>query len=725
MFWLLGCAAPVLLPATTDSVPWIGESPGWVSCTEDMGLKLNELLPANLNGVQDEDADRSDWLELAGEGSLAGWSLSTDGKERWPLPAQELPGIVLLWASGKDRPESLHTDFKLDAAGGSLFLHAPDGCVADRVDYGRIYADVSYGRTADGSWEYFLEPTPGAGNDTESRPDFAKTPTFSKPGGVYAPGLEVEIVGRRVHYSLDGSPPDEQDLRYEEPIELEAEVQPAVLRARAFEVGLLPSRVATATWSEDPSLLEAGVTLIFLTADPPDLFDEQRGIYVYGPDYEPNYPYFGANFWELWERGVHVELIDGDGQRLLDQDAGIQIAGGYSRAFDQRNFELIARSGYGPESFAGPLFKQEEILDFSRLYLRNGGDWCSTQLVDAGVQALFRDAEGRRDPQVDAQAYEPALVYINGEFWGLYELKERLDEGYIAGHHQEDPEDLDRIKLGWTHDANWELEQGDWQAFDALELLAAGDLSEPEAYKEFVSRVDVDNFILSNMAHGWIGNTDWWGNNIRMWRPHDEDGKFRWMVYDFGHGWPDWRYDHLSVTTTGSWKGLPIGAALRNPAFKERFIQLHADYLNSRMRGSSAAALVRGLADQLRPVMSRQRARWCGEESVEAWEAAVAYAEEYAQRRGAQIDTQLQATFGLQPVQVRLEADPAGSFRLELVTVEAPFQGSFYQGIPLSVTAIAPAGYRFDRWSGVDAGPTLDLSLEGDVSLRAIFVREP
>lgn len=243
-------------------------------------------------------------------------------------------------------------------------------------------------------------------------------------------------------------------------------------------------------------------------------------------------------------------------------------------------------------------------------------------------------------------------MYINGDFWGLYELKERLDEYWPATHRDADPGNLDFLKVGWTHEANWTVEQGDTVAFDELEaLIASQDLRDDAAYADFVSRVDVENLAGTIVAQGWIGNTDFWSNNLRLWRPRVDDGRFRWMAYDFGHGWPDWRYDHLATTTTGTWEGLPIGAALRNQDFRDLFANVHADFLNTSARGDEAAKRFRALADEVRPVMGMQRDRWCGGAPMSDWEAAVDYAETL-RRTGPIVDQTLRTHLGLSPVEL-------------------------------------------------------------------------
>jgi hypothetical protein len=411
------------------------------------------------------------------------------------------------------------------------------------------------------------------------------------------------------------------------------------------------------------------------------------------------------------------------------QDGGIQIAGGYSRAFDQRNFDLIARTAYGPGTFAAEVFPEESIDEFHSLYLRNGGDWCGTQLVDATVSELFRDAAGVRSEAVDAQAYTPALVYINGEFWGLYELKERLDEQWPAAHRGADPDDLDFLKLGWTHEPHWTAESGDWVAFDQMNTLAGTDLSGDAAWDEFAALVDTDNLAATTVVQGWIANTDWWGNNLRLWRERTGDGRFRWMAYDFGHGWPDPAYDHLATTTSGSWPGLPIGAALENPAFRDRFVNIHADWLNTTLRPEAASATLQRLAAEVRPVMQLQRDRWCGGAPMRDWESAIDVADTFARERPRSIDTQLQAHLGLHGhAALRIDADPpeGGTFHLAVVSVSAPFEGQYYLGVPVTVTAVPAAGYTFAGWSGdvTGAGTVLTLPMNGDTAVLGTFTKK-
>ncbi len=713
-------------------------APGWTPCPGPASAGLNEIVSANLHGIADETGDQPDWIEIAPtspgvEVDIGGWTLGTTAEGGWPIPdGTVLTDQTRLYYAAGDATIADHTDFTLDPDGDELFLSMPtaDGpCVADHVVLPRLYNDISYGRSGvdPGAWEYFLAPTPGAPNTTESRPGFADPPALLPAAGFYATPVTVSATSAgRITYTLDGSLPTSESTAYTTPVDLDATAQPVVVRARAYVAGLWPSRPSTATYSEDPTILDGRVMVISLTVDPPDLWNEETGIYVYGENAEPQYPFFGANFWQEWEKDAHVEIFGSDGTQVIDQDAGIQIAGGYSRAFDQRNFEIVARSGYGPQTFATPIFPNEDLAGYRHLYLRNGGDWCSTQIVDASVQAVFRGDDDRHWPAIDAQAYRPVLVYLNGAFWGEYELKERLDEYWIADHRGEGPDDLDRVKLGWTHEANWTLEEGTWDAFDALDSLAGEDLSTPDAWARFDASVDVQNFASAIVVQGWIGNSDWWINNLRMWRPHRDDGKWRWMVYDFGHGWTDYSYDHLTTSISDNWSGLPIAAALTNPDFRTLLVNAHADYLNTSLAPERARATVTALADEVRPVMQKQRDRWCSGASMDDWESEVSYAETFAERRPAAIDAQLIDHFGLSGhATLSLTADPpeGGTYTLAVLSVTPPFTGRYYAGVPVTVTAVPAEGYVFSGWSDSALGtnPTVVLPMLGGTSVMARF----
>jgi hypothetical protein len=707
-------------------------------------VAINEVVSASVRGLTDEDGDSSDWIELINLDDhpvdLSGWFLSDDPDDPrgWALPAAttiEPGGLLLVFASSKDRAEGeLHADFGLDALGEPAILAADDGCVVDQAEPGRLYRDVSYGRKAldPQTWGYFVEPTPGAPNTTESRPGFAPTPVLEPASGFYDHPVSVSVsaehAGATLRITRDASLPGEPDELVTGPLSIDASSAPVVLRARAWVDGLWPSRTASAFYSQDPSILEQDLKVVSLTVTPFDLFDVETGIYAYGPpDYTPYYPYFGANFWEDWERDLHISIWEPDGTLVIDQDAGVKIHGGYTRAFEQKSFRVLARTAYGPDELAHRFFPKEEQDSFAVMVLEGVGDWCPTHTENAFIDELFRDQDGARFPTIDSQAWEPCVVYLNGVFWGLYAFREKLDEHYLQAHHEVDPDNLDRVEC--TADGTddwWRVSQGDWQAFDDLNSFVHGrDFSIDANYQELAARYDLDNLATAILAEGYWGNTDWWGNNLKFWRERREDARWRTMVFDLGHGWPSYAYDHFGVSVGWSGDGLPIADALENEAFRVLLANQGAELLATAFQVETALERLDSMHARIAPVIPAQYATWCGQ-PASTWESNVAYARDFVQLRPRVLQAQIMNHLGLEgTADLTLAADPpgAGSFQLTLVEVDPPFTGALFTGIPITVTALPAQGYGFAGWSDSDLGsePTAVFELDGPRTITARF----
>lgn len=693
-------------------------------------VRISEVVPGNVSGMRDADDDTSDWIELvAAEGAeIAGYALAA-GNDTWELPALVLdPGAFLLvFASGKDRTEGeLHATFKVDAGGEDLAVLAPDGCPTDELEMPFVPRDFSWGRVEElDHLEFFAEPTPGTPNDTEHHPGFAATPVIDPPSGWGSVVATVTGNGE-VRTTMDGSVPAADDPLGDAPIALDPPPGGfAVLRARAFEGGLWPSAVATATWGDD-AVLADGIGVLSLVADPADLFSVQTGIWAFGPpDFQPWYPYFGANFWEDWERDVRVVAFAPSGAVVADQDAGIAIHGGYSRAFDQRGLHVVGRDEYGDATFDHAFFSDEEVSEYRSLQLHNGGDWCSTHLFDAYMHDVLRDAAGTRYAAIDAQAYEPVDVWLNGEYWGLYGLRERVDEHYVAGHHPVDPDALDRVELGAAEEGLvWDLEQGTWDAFDTFNAFAlSAALSDPAQWAQFEALAEPESLAAYVVAETYASNSDWWWNNIRMWRPRTADGRWRWIVHDTGHGWPDPTWDHMATTVTWSDDGLPIANALANDTFRALLANTAAEWLATSMSPEAGLARLDAMVADVEAAMPGQLERWCGTD-LSAWTAAVAVARTYVVVRPRTLDTQLMDHLDIADhAALTLDADPPGSGTFSLTAIDAagPITVDYYRDVPVTVTAVPAPGYAFVGWSDGTNTTEITLPMAADTALVASF----
>ena len=160
-------------------------------------------------------------------------------------------------------------------------------------------------------------------------------------------------------------------------------------------------------------------------------------MYVHGPNYEQNFPYFGSNFWEDWERPIHFEIREPDGSGYAG-NAGVKIFGGWSRAFPQKSLSIFARSHYGPSSFEYSLFPDSDVDEYEAFVLRNSGnDWESTVMRDGFITSIADYLN------IDHQRYRPALLFLNGEFWGIQNIREKVNEHFISSTHSIAPEHID------------------------------------------------------------------------------------------------------------------------------------------------------------------------------------------------------------------------------------------------------------------------------------------
>jgi hypothetical protein len=637
---------------------------------------------------------------------------------------------------------SVEANFSLKAEGEELFLTDPSGCVIDSFEPGGLLADWSYGRLPDGGPDlmYFEVATPGEPNTTEGRPGFADMPRLVPAPGFYPAGVEVtaevDDPSTLVTSTVDGWEPGSGDPPFSAPVEVRDGV--GVIRARGFMDGLWPSVVATGTYVAGE---QGTMPVIALTTEPPNLWDPDSGIYVLGTAYDPWVPFFGANFWEDWEVPVHVALWETDGSLALDADAGLVIHGGWSRSHEQRSLRIAFRGGYGMAKAELPLFPSApDVNDFERLVLRNGGnDWLGCSPHECASGALLRDSltHALVADHVDVMGSRAVKAVLNGEDWGIYRLRERPDVGYIAEHHDE--EDIDLLEYNGT------AVEGDETAYAQLlvELRALNPL-DAGAWDWVVEHIDVDEYAAYQATQIYVDNTDWPGNNIKFWRPRTADGRWRWLLYDtdFGLGaWGGWAGDDTlayALQDDGpDWPNPPWSTELfrllmQVPDFERHFVNTYADLMNTVFTPEHARRELDAQTDELAAEMGGHLARWGVAEGGwpalwdGAWEEDIDHIDGWLGDRPAYARDHVVANLGLAGTwTLRLDVEPAGSGSVVLTAahVEGPFEGIYFHGVPVHLTAEPAAGWTFSRWEGggLAADPEAFLDPPDDMSLVAHF----
>jgi|GEM_PF-116738 len=631
----------------------------------------------------------------------------------------------------------LHTNFKLDSDGEPLLLFDGNGNLIDELEIPALPVDVSYGRTYDDSVSYcfYREPSPGFSNNALAKyvGITQGVPEFSKNAGLYnltfPDSLTIEIFapnpGDVVRFTLNGNTPADTSMLYTQAIGI---TKTTVLKARLFAGGKLPGKVVTATYIINKS---TNLPVVSITTDSANLWDYETGIYVKGPDAANNFPYYGANFWRDVEIQVCFEYFGTAGERLLIQDAGMKIHGGWSRAFNQRSLRLIARGSFGKSKFDYPFFPDKNIGNFDKLILRNAGnDFQGAHLRDGLIHKMV---QGKT--QMATQDYQPVVVYLNGEYWGIQNLREKIDTDYLFENFALDDQNINLLEN------KHEVIEGDKQDFiDLHEFIMNHDLSIHENYETVCQQLDIPGLIDYFAVQLFIINTDWPQNNTKYWKHVNSKWQYIFMDADNAMNFISSlqyhdidSYQRILENPTSDHSHIFI-RLLENEDFKICYINRTADLMNSIFKPANSIAFIDTIKDSLIGEMAYHKARWGG--SVSIWESH-------------HINNKLKTFFINRPDYFRYYTATAfgldtNIYKLNLETVNGegshiginsltpdqyPWTGLYYDSVPLILRALPAPGMEFLHWEENGEIISTDLQiqwfLQNDDTLKAHFTGVP
>ena len=524
-------------------------------------------------GVPDDD-DQGKWVELYNRSDqsvdLSGYSLSDNEKKptKWVFPEGTSiagKGYLILYMSGslplEGQKESTVTaemkartlNFSVSAQGETLYLYDNNSTLIDRVSVPACTACVSYAKVGD-TWGLCDTPTQGAANTAPLKGTaYCHAPEASLASGVYhgTQTVSMEIpAGTYVTYTLDCTTPTESSTRYRAGEQLTFS-QNAVLRARAFseDGSLYKSPVISNTYiivgdTQTTDAHDSTLPVCFLVTDPDNLFNVDYGIYVVGSHYQgktaatewttpANDRKLGANYNQRgreWERQAHWTYTSPGGQGVLfEQDLMIRIFGAFSRYQKQRNFALIARKGFGGSTFDYPFFANRPFESYESLVLRcSAKDAVATKIRDILITGLVEDA----GLDTCIQAYVQTALYLNGQYWGCYNLREKVSRAFLAQHYSVTNKDsIDVLKGNGVYVSGNPSCVDDYNALIKYCENKNCDLSNYGDYEYVCSQIDVENYALYCAVEVLVGNND--SGNIKWWRSSEKDNKWRWILYDF------------------------------------------------------------------------------------------------------------------------------------------------------------------------------------------------
>ena len=455
------------------------------------------------------------------------------------------------------------------------------------------------------------------------------------------------------------------------------------------------------------------------------MFSDTIGIYVVGKNGLFNCGK-KANWNQSWERPASIEVYNTNGARLLGQDIGFEIHGNCTRNLKQKSFELKARKVYGDNDFSYALFNDKPLNSYRRLLLRAGGQDTKSLLRDVIGQQLTVDRM-----EIDRQAYRPALVYINGQFWGIYGLREKMDEDFVENTYGLDEEtDFDALDDDLTPMAGSATR---WNEF--YTYVSNHNAADPAVYAYIQTQMDVNEFINYQIAEIYAANTDWPQNNIRFWRAYTPSSRWRWMLFDMDYGFGlntngaghNTLRQAMSTKPLYSYHTLILRKLWANTEFRALFSQRFAVHLNTTYTTARVTDYINTISGTIASMIPAQAQRWTAPKSVSAWQTELNKLRTFANKRPATVRGHLKTQLGATatPDLTILVIGP-GQVAVAGVPVDGGYSGPHFSGLPITLQALPAPGQEFSHW--VETGgtnPTITVTLSAALTRTAVFADEP
>ncbi len=604
------------------------------------GLRISELMSANASYLKGSYGKTCDWIELYNASgdtvNLKDYALSTDSGTpgEHVLPDKTLaPGAYcVLLLSEKSITVSGYNRLPMNLSASGECVYLSRG--AEIVDYAILPAlptDMAYGReNSTGAFACLAEPTPGSVNTAAV--EISTQPTATAQG-VYEGTVDVTLTaGGTVYYTTDCSFPTQNSTPYTAPIRLD---KTTVIRAVSYEPGKQPSEVVDLTY-----VVNGGHSLpvVSLVAEPDDLWSEEKGIYATGPNASPVNPHYGANYWQNWEKKANISLFELDGTGF-SLDCGLSIFGAYSRAYEKKAFSLNFRDYYGEGALDYPLFGDEGLQSYEAFILRCGGqDTFVARMRDVLITSLVAD-----QTTVAVQKYRPVVLYINGQFWGVYYIREKANENYVAGNYNADVKDVTLMEMN-----------GSGSYRELVDYAHTHDLSKQEHYDYVASQMDIENYTDFMIAQMYIANIDL--ENIRFFKTPDI--KWTWLFYDTDLSFSNDNFNTVKDFTnpsgtggTGAVSTKLINALLKNPEFRENFLRRMAWQIENIWSVENVTARVNEIEAMIDADMKLDCERWG--KSHSSWKGSLRYLREFPMYRNQKLPKFVQEYFGLSDAQMK------------------------------------------------------------------------
>lgn len=683
--------------------------------TDADDLIINEVMQSNIDCIMDNLKEFPDsWVELynptASTLNLGDYKLGTSKKaeKAYQFPASmtlEPYSYILIYCDKEN--SGLHADFRVDSGKESLYLFK-DGEAIDIIDLkAQPSPNISFGRETDGSenWGYQITPTPGSANTGEISDVVLGDPLFSVPGRVGTESISLELYMPEgmpeetvIRYTTDGSEPTTESDLYEGPVQIDTT---CVVRAKLFCEGAISPRSLAQSYIFHHA--EMTIPIVSLVLNPEFLYDDEIGIL--SPNTEGNWN--GNHNYDFdWRRPANIEYFDSEGSAsIINQLGEIRIKGATSRKHPVKSFIMYANKRFGTKRFSHEFFPQQKpgITEFKSLELRNAGnDYAQTYMRDALSQRMMGE-----NADLDWQAWQPTVVYINGEYYGILNLRERANEDYIYSNY-DGLEDVDLIENFNT------LKEGSWDNFNAFQEFYS---EEGHSLAEYEEQMDIKEFTNYLIMQMFYANNDFPANNMIMWRPIEEGGKWRWIGKDLdcALGWGgvpidfdyiDWLHNPENYPAL-NWACTPESTLLFRQLlalddYRDFFIDHFMVYLGDFLTGEKTVEKIEEMADIFAAEWPYHADKNRDPATPPLW-AFHNSIKNFIRQRYELIHSHLQGNFGLgNPVPVKIESSASlqGRFAVQgIELINDEFNGKAFAGRELRVSLIGEIPDDFGGWT--------------------------
>jgi gliding motility-associated-like protein len=688
--------------------------------------------------IADDFGNYEDWIELhnptAAAIDISGFFLSdkVSNPTKWQIPAGttiNANGYRLFYASGRDVATglALHTNFKLTQTQNEKIIFADQGgIIVDSLSSLPTRVNHSRGRTPNGgaTWQIFSAPTAGIANGA-GFVDYVATPTLNVPAGFYTAAQSISMActtpGATIRYTVNGSEPSATSTLYAGPVNISTST---AIKARAFPAAanLLAGFTETSTYLFNISHDIPVVSLV--SNEYASLFSGGGGGQITS----------------------NVEYFTSTGALQFEAYGESDPHGNDSWAYPQKGVDFVVRDQYGYNNEINhQIFPTTPRTKFQRFMLKagasdnypfTGGSGGGCHLRDAYIQSLAENA----NMKVDLRRNDHCAVYINGQYWGLYEIREKMnDPDYTDYYWNQEEQDIDLLSYwGWLN-----VRFGsstDW--YDLFSYIMGNDLSIQANYNQVETRLDIASVIDYMVINTWSVNSDWINWNSMWWRGRGTpDVKWKYSLWDMDNtfnlgqnfsGWPTTNFDADPCALDATFLGPNIDAdeghlkivdrLMANVEFKTRFVNRYAEMINTYLGCEYALAHFDSIVAHITPEMPQQIARWGG--TMAEWQSHLTFMRnqiigrcEYIEENGIVDCYEVDG-----PHNLAFNVEPAGSGTIrfnELQIPNYPWSGSYFGGIEGEIEASPITAYEFWYWEVFNS----DLTIDSTIALNSFMIQ--